>query len=114
MKFIGNGSALACAFLLASCGSSDRGGSKHMDSLPAAPVQESVSDVPIKIGEPFTVGSKTYKPEDVANYDEVGYASRYGAELEGRPTANGEMFVSSGVTAAHKTLPMPSYVELTA
>jgi rare lipoprotein A len=85
-----------------------------MESLLPAPAQESVSDMPVKIGDPFTVGSKTYKPEDVANYDEVGYASWYGAELEGRPTANGEMFMSSGVSAAHKTLPMPSYVEVTA
>jgi rare lipoprotein A len=114
MKFIGNGSALACAFLLASCGGSDRGGSKSMDSLPPARAQESVLDMPVKIGEPFTVGGKSYKPEDVANYDEVGYASWYGAELEGRTTANGEMFVSSGISGAHKTLPMPSYVEVTA
>ena len=56
----------------------------------------------------------TYTPVDVANYDEVGYASYYGAELAGRPTANGETFIPTGVTAAHKTLALPSYVEVTA
>jgi rare lipoprotein A len=114
MKFIANGSALFCAFVLASCGSSDVKGDKRVGTLPPAPVAESVPDFPVKIGEAFTVGGKTYKPEDVANFDEVGYASWYGAELEGRPTANGEMFVSTGVSAAHKTLPLPSYVEVTA
>ena len=73
-----------------------------------------VSDENVKVGSPYTVGSTTYTPVDVANYDEVGYASYYGAELAGRQTANGEMFVPGGVTAAHKTLAMPSYVEVTA
>ncbi len=82
--------------------------------MPVAPSQDLVSDASVKIGDPFTVGGKTYKPEDVANYDDVGYASWYGEELEGRATANGETFVSVGVSAAHKTLPMPSYVEVTA
>jgi rare lipoprotein A len=114
MKFIGNSSALLCAFVLASCGSSDGKGEKRVSSLPPAPAAESAPDFPIKVGDPFTVGGKTYTPQDIANYDEVGYASWYGAELEGRPTANGETFVSAGVSAAHKTLPMPSYVEVTA
>ena len=66
-----------------------------------------------KIGEPYQVGGKTYTPEDVASYDEVGYASWYGQELAGNPTANGERFNPDGISAAHKTLPLPSYVEIT-
>ena len=73
-----------------------------------------VSDYPQKIGEPYKVGGKTYTPEDVASYDEVGYASWYGEELSGNQTANGEAFNPQGISAAHKTLPLPSYVEVTA
>jgi rare lipoprotein A len=47
------------------------------------------------------------------NYDEVGYASWYGDELRGNATASGEIFNPDGVSAAHKTLPMPSFAEVT-
>lgn len=73
-----------------------------------------VSDYPQKIGDPYKVGGNTYTPEDVQSYDEVGYASWYGDELSGNPTANGEAFNPQGISAAHKTLPLPSYVEVTA
>ena len=73
-----------------------------------------VRDLPVKIGAPYQVGGRTYAPEDVAAYDEVGYASWYGRELEGKSTANGEAFLPSGVSGAHKTLPLPTYVEVTA
>ena len=72
-----------------------------------------VSDSPVKIGAPYEVAGKTYTPEDNPLYDEVGYASWYGSERAGQPTANGEMFNPSGISAAHKTLPLPSYVEVT-
>ncbi len=87
-----------------------------METLPAAKQAPAaaVSDLPVKLGAPFTVGSTTYTPEDTSNYDEVGFASAYGQELQGNPTANGEIFVPGAITAAHKTLPMPSYVEVTA
>ncbi len=73
-----------------------------------------VSDYPQKIGDPYKVGGSTYAPEDVHSYDEVGYASWYGDELSGNPTANGEAFNPQGISAAHKTLPLPTYVEVTA
>jgi rare lipoprotein A len=73
-----------------------------------------VTDVPVKVGTPYKIGDVSYVPEDVAAYDEVGYASFYGDELAGNRTANGEAFVPSAISAAHKTLPLPSYVEVTA
>ena len=60
------------------------------------------------------MGNVTYTPQDAVNYDEVGYAGWYGEELHGNATANGESFVATAVSAAHRTLPMPSYVEVTA
>ncbi len=78
------------------------------------PTAGAVSDYPQKIGDPYKVGGNTYTPRDVQSYDEVGYASWYGEELAGNKTANGEIFNPQGVSAAHKTLPLPSYVEVTA
>lgn len=113
---IRNLGAVASLALLGSCGSIDgvRDGGELQTASASAPVQTGVSDEPVKIGSPYTVGSVTYTPQDVQAYDEVGYASYYGAELGGRPTANGEVFMPQAATAAHKTLAMPSYVEVTA
>ncbi len=53
-------------------------------------------------------------PVTASDYEATGQASWYGDELRGRPTANGESFNPDGFTAAHRTLPMSSYVEVTA
>ena len=62
-----------------------------------------------KIGKPYTVAGKTYVPAEDPNYDETGTASWYGDGFHGGPTANGEIYDMHLLTAAHKTLPMPSY-----
>lgn len=79
----------------------------------AAP-SDVVSDAPLKIGEPYQVNGVTYTPLDDPAYDETGYASWYGEEQVGNNTANGEIFRPLAITAAHRTLPLPSYVEVTA
>ncbi len=56
---------------------------------------------------------KTYYPSDDRDYDEKGYASWYGPGFHGGTTANGEPYDMDGLTAAHKTLPLPSFVEVT-
>jgi rare lipoprotein A len=56
----------------------------------------------------------TAGPGPAGGYDAVGYASRFGDELEGQPTASGAPFVSSAVVAAHRILPLGSYAEVTA
>lgn len=102
---------------LASCGSFDGqrdGGPAPASGQPAAGPSSMISDGPTKLGAPFTVGDVTYTPADIPDYDDVGYATWYGAEFAGRPTANGEIFDPAGISAAHKTLPLPSYVEVTA
>ena len=116
MKSIGNvGVMLAATVLLAGCGSVD---SKREGAAAAGPVPVNsatgVVDGPPKLGDPFTVAGTTYTPADIADYDDVGYASWYGEELAGSPTAIGEPFNPDGISAAHKTLPLPSYVEVTA
>ena len=62
-----------------------------------------------KIGKPYTVAGKTYVPAEDPDYEETGTASWYGDGFHGGPTANGEVYDMHQLTAAHKTLPMPSY-----
>lgn len=71
-----------------------------------------VADFPVKIGRAYTVRGETYTPQIDPQYDVLGYASWYGNE-SGDMTANGEKFRPDWVTAAHKTLPLPTYVEVT-
>src|SRR3712207_5054080 len=65
------------------------------------------------IGKPYTVAGKTYYPREDPNYQAVGEASWYGSAFHGRRTANGEVFNMHALTAAHPTLPLPSYVRVT-
>lgn len=72
-----------------------------------------VSDVPVRIGRPYAVRGVTYVPAEARDFDAVGYASWYGHE-SGDRTANGERFRAKAIAGAHTTLPLPSYVEVTA
>jgi rare lipoprotein A len=67
----------------------------------------------VKIGKPYQVGGVWYYPQAQPAYDETGIASWYGADFHGRQTANGERYDMNALTAAHKTLPMPSRVRVT-
>jgi rare lipoprotein A len=66
-----------------------------------------------KVGKPYKVNGIWYFPKEDAKYDEIGVASWYGPEFHQRLTANGEYFDMDLVTAAHKTLPLPSVVRVT-
>lgn len=66
-----------------------------------------------KLGKPYQVDGVWYYPEYTPYYDETGIASWYGADFHGRRTANGEVYDMNAVTAAHKTLPLPSNVRVT-
>ncbi|MGE8065473.1 septal ring lytic transglycosylase RlpA family protein [Pseudomonas sp. NPDC089569] len=63
---------------------------------------------------PYTVLGKTYFPlQDSKSYVASGTASWYGTKFHGQNTANGEVYDLYGMSAAHKTLPLPSYVRVT-
>jgi rare lipoprotein A len=66
-----------------------------------------------RVGSPYVVAGRVYVPEADPHYRADGIASWYGADFHGRSTANGEVFDSDGITAAHPTLPLPSYVRVT-
>ncbi len=65
-------------------------------------------------GRPYVIGGRTYVPsQNAAGYSVVGTASWYGDAFHGRRTANGEVFDKGSISAAHPTLPLPSYVRVT-
>jgi rare lipoprotein A len=66
-----------------------------------------------RVGVPYSIGGRTYVPAEDPHYREDGLASWYGEDFHGRQTANGEIFDMNSVSAAHATLPMPSYVRVT-
>lgn len=66
-----------------------------------------------RVGQAYTVGGKTYVPAEDRNYRAEGLASWYGEDFHGRLTANGEVFDMNSLSAAHATLPLPSYVRVT-
>jgi rare lipoprotein A len=69
-----------------------------------------------KIGEAYTINNQVYHPEKPSlQYNQTGLASWYGKEnhLHGHKTANGDRYNKNLLTAAHRTLPMPSMIKVT-
>lgn len=65
------------------------------------------------VGRPYTIAGRTFVPRVDENYSREGLASWYGPGFHGRRTANGEVFDKHSVTAAHTTMPLPSYARVT-
>jgi rare lipoprotein A len=66
-----------------------------------------------RVGPAYSVAGQTYVPAEDPNYRAEGLASWYGEDFHGRQTANGEIFDMNSVSAAHATLPIPSYLRVT-
>ena len=66
-----------------------------------------------QVGKAYKVKGTWYHPQEVASYSKVGKASWYGDAFHGRLTANGEIYDMTHLTAAHPTLPLPSYARVT-
>lgn len=66
-----------------------------------------------RVGRPYKIKGKTYKPKHEPKYDEKGIASWYGPGFHGKPTATGERFDMHALTAAHPTLPLNSLLHVT-
>jgi rare lipoprotein A len=113
--------ALAVCVLLANCASSNKFASRVDPKYGVASsprVVDGNGPIPkgggtYRIGKPYMVAGRTYVPEENPNYREEGLASWYGDDFHGRLTANGEVFDMEGLSAAHPTLPLPSYVRVT-
>src|SRR5258706_506185 len=66
-----------------------------------------------KVGQPYMINGQTYVPAVDPKYRAEGIASWYGPDFHGKETANGEIYDMHGISAAHKTMPIPSYARVT-
>ena len=66
-----------------------------------------------KVGNPYKIMGTWYYPKEDYGYSEVGMASWYGEDFHAKKTANGENYDMNTLTAAHRTLPLPSIVKVT-
>ncbi len=89
---------LVLVALLAACGDSSR---------------QSSSSGGYKVGKPYQIKGVWYYPAEDYKYRETGIASWYGPGFHAKTTANGETYDQNDLTAAHRTLPMPSIVRVT-
>ena len=74
---------------------------------------EQTANSTYKVGKPYKVGSDWYYPSEEFSKSETGVASWYGPNFHGKRTANGEIYDQNELTAAHRTLQMPSLVRVT-
>lgn len=82
-----------------------------VSASPYRPLTYNVSSY--KVGEPYKIAERWYRPKEFETFSETGIASWYGHKFHGRQTANGEVFNMYAMTAAHRVLPLPSVVRVT-
>lgn len=112
-----------CLLLVANCASSDklvtRRGPDYGKASPRVFVGTGRIDPSISrhgvymVGKPYTIDGLQYSPQENRAYSETGKASWYGDAFHGRQTANGEVFDMHDISAAHPTMPLPSYARVT-
>ena len=120
MRFLRNAVILAAVGLtLAGCSSKPQKQSK-LDPFAGtgSPIYPGTGPVPwgggrYHVGKPYQVAGRWFEPKEQPNYDKKGTASWYGEDFNRRKTSNGEWFDMNRLTAAHATLPLPSYVKVT-
>ena len=102
---------LAMAILLGGCASDTTtyGGGDYHSQVRRIKQQGGV----YKIGKPYKINGTWYYPKEDYRYSEVGIASWYGSDFHNKKTANGEKYDMNTITAAHRTLPLPSVVKVT-
>jgi len=117
-------SICALCGLIAACGSSSRKGGYYKDDGPGDNPPANLDRVPDAVpkieplargpNRPYTVLGKSFTPDTSGRpYRVQGRASWYGRKFHGKPTSNGERYDMYAMTAAHPTLPIPSYVRVT-
>lgn len=100
----------ALALALAACAETQLvANSTKLVTVPASPPHQPA----YKVGKPYQLEGVWYYPKIDYSYDESGIASWYGPDFNGKPTASGEIYDQNGLTAAHRTLPMPTIIQVT-
>jgi rare lipoprotein A len=125
--------AAALAIALGGCGTPGergagappaRGGGYYLDDGPGTSPPADIDGIPDAMprseplhrgtGRPYVVMGRSYTPMTALRpYRARGVASWYGRRYHGKPTASGEIYNMYGMTAAHTTLPIPSYARVT-
>lgn len=105
-------SLAACATVPAASGDLSAASPRY-DSARAPSATAAIQRGGYKLGAPYQAAGLWYVPAEDPTYDETGLAGAYGDNLQGKFTANGELFDASIATGAHATLPMPAIVEVT-
>lgn len=105
---------LALLLLVTSCADTSR--LRRQTGVTGTTVTDRSGPAPsgaLKKSRPYTIRGITYYPlADAYGYEEIGVASWYGKDFHGKKTANGEIYDMDGLTAAHKTLPLGTMVEV--
>lgn len=104
-------SLMICVGVLSSCST----GTPELSGLSPQAQAEIIKNYGgiYKVGNPYKIAGKWYYPKEDYSYSEIGTASWYGEDFNGKPTANGERYNMNTLTAAHRTLPLPSIVRVT-
>src|SRR5271165_6393209 len=107
---ITRGAALVLGCLaLAHCSA----GSKYSDRVVADGEPAPKGGGTYRVGKPYNMNGRTYVPNENPSYRAEGVASWYGPDFHGRLTANGEVYDMHAISAAHPTMPLPSYARVT-
>ena len=108
---------MAAAFMLLLSGCSEIEYASHLAKGPSNSMSDREKYLEqqgnFKVGKPYTVLGQTYVPRETYEYVETGIASWYGPGFHGSKTASGEQYDQREMTAAHRTLQMPSLVRVT-
>ena len=117
LRCLAGAGALALGALLAGCASIDRAGPPAVPPPDLARVPDAEPRIePIRLGgpnKPYEVLGRAYVPiTQDRPLAEAGLASWYGRKFHGRRTASGEVYDMYAMTAAHPTLPLPSYARV--
>jgi rare lipoprotein A len=113
------GALLFAAFSLANCAATEKlVSSSSPSSKYSAKMVADGEPVPkgggrYSVGKPYNINGQTYVPTENAGYRVEGVASWYGPDFLGRQTANGEVYDMHSISAAHPTMPLPSYARVT-
>lgn len=114
----------SCSLLLSACSSPKRSGGYYKDDGPGRSIPANIAAIPDAVPRieahapanmrPYSVFGKRYVPITAEKpFRQNGIASWYGRKFHGNKTANGETYDMYAMTAAHPTLPLPSYARVT-